>query len=115
EMPKGVLAQLTCLPVPYFDSIQTGILISRIMTDAEAVPSLVGTGLVQLTGRIMTAVIALGVLLSLNSHLTLATLVVLAVFGGYMSWAFAKFRPLFRERGKINADVTGRLAETLGG
>src|SRR5437773_1325364 len=115
EMRKRVQAHVTRLPVRYFDSTQTGILISRIMTDAEGVRNLVGTGLVQLTGGIMTAAIALGVLLYLNWHLTLATLVVLAVFGGYMSWAFAKFRPLFRERGKINADVTGRLAETLGG
>jgi len=115
EMRKRVQAHVTRLPVRYFDSTQTGILISRIMSDAEGVRNLVGTGLVQLTGGIVTAVIALGVLLYLNWHLTLVTLVVLAAFGGYMSFAFAKFRPLFRERGRINAEVTGRLAETLGG
>ncbi|HEY2954830.1 MAG TPA: ABC transporter ATP-binding protein [Candidatus Eisenbacteria bacterium] len=115
EMRKRVQAHVTRLPVRYFDSTQTGVLISRIMSDAEGVRNLVGTGLVQLTGGIVTAVIALGVLLYLNWRLTLATLVVLAAFGGYMSWAFAKFRPLFRERGRINAEVTGRLAETLGG
>ena len=115
EMRRRVQAHVTRLPVRYFDSTQTGVLISRIMSDAEGVRNLVGTGLVQLSGGIVTSVLALGVLLYLNWHLTLATLAVLAVFGAGMSWAFAKFRPLFRERGRINAEVTGRLAETLGG
>jgi len=115
EMRKRVQAHVTRLPVRYFDSTQTGILISRVMTDAEGVRNLVGTGLVQFTGGLVTSVIALGVLLNLNWKLTLATLVILAIFGGGMSWAFAKLRPLFRERGRINAEVTGRLAETLGG
>jgi subfamily B ATP-binding cassette protein MsbA len=115
DMRKRVQAHVTRLPVRYFDTTQTGILISRVMTDAEGVRNLVGTGLVQLTGGIVTSVIALGVLLYLNWRLTLVTLVILATFGGVMTWAFARFRPLFRERGKINAEVTGRLAETLGG
>jgi ATP-binding cassette, subfamily B, putative efflux pump len=115
DMRKRVQARVTRLPVRYFDTTQTGILISRVMTDAEGVRNLVGTGLVQLTGGIVTSVIALGVLLYLNWRLTLVTLVILAAFGGFMTWAFARFRPLFRERGKINAEVTGRLAETLGG
>ncbi len=115
EMRKRVQAHVTRLPVRYFDTTQTGVLISRIMTDAEGVRNLVGTGLVQLTGGIVTSLLALGVLLYLNWKLTLATLVVLAVFGSGMSWAFSRFRPLFRERGRINAEVTGRLAETLGG
>jgi subfamily B ATP-binding cassette protein MsbA len=115
DMRKRVQAHVTRLPVRYFDTTQTGILISRVMTDAEGVRNLVGTGLVQLTGGIVTSVIALCVLLYLNWRLTLVTLVILAAFGGVMTWAFARFRPLFRERGKINAEVTGRLAETLGG
>jgi ATP-binding cassette, subfamily B, putative efflux pump len=115
DMRKRVQAHVTRLPVRYFDNTQTGVLISRIMTDAEGVRNLVGTGLVQLTGGVVTSVLALGVLLYLNWKLTLATLVILAAFGGFMTWAFARFRPLFRERGKINAEVTGRLAETLGG
>src|SRR6266487_4231954 len=115
DMRKRVQAHVTRLPVRFFDSTQTGVLISRIMSGAEGVRNLVGTGLVQLTGGIVTAVMALGVLLYLNWRLTLFTLVVLAAFGGFMSWAFARLRPLFRERGKINAEVTGRLAETLGG
>ena len=83
--------------------------ISRVMTDAEGIRNLVGTGLVQLVGSVVTAVLALGVLFYLNWHLTLVTISVLAAFGGVMSYAFRRLRPLFRERGKINAEVTGRL------
>ena len=115
EMRKQVMAHVTRLPVRYYDSTQTGILISRIMTDAEGIRNLVGTGLVQLTGGILTATIALGVLFYLNWELTSLTLVILVVFGVSMSVAFSRLRPLFRQRGKINAEVTGRLAETLGG
>jgi len=103
------------LPISYFDSTKTGILISRIMTDAEGIRNLVGTGLVQLVGGLVTASIALGVLFWLNWKLTAIAILVLALFGGGMAYAFAKLRPLFRERGKLNAEVTGRLAETLGG
>ena len=115
EMRKRVQAHVLRLPVSYFDSTKTGVLISRIMTDAEGVRNLVGTGLVQLLGSFMTAIMALGVLLYLNWKLTSATLFVLAAFGGMMTVAFKRLRPLFRERGAINAEVTGRLAETLGG
>ena len=115
EVRKQVMAHVTRLPIRYFDSTQTGILISRIMTDAEGIRNLVGTGLVQLVGGIVTATLALGVLFYLNWQLTSVTLVILVVFGGCMSLAFTRLRPLFRERGKINAEVTGRLAETLGG
>ncbi len=103
------------LPVRYFDSTQTGVLISRVMNDAEGIRNLVGTGLVQLVGSIVTAVFALGALLYLNWHLTLVTLLVLGAFGGAMSYAFRTLRPLFRERGKITAEVTGRLNQALGG
>ena len=103
------------LPVRYFDSTKTGVLISRIMTDAEGIRNLVGTGLVQLTGSILTAVMALGVLFYLNWRLTAVTILVLGAFGGGMAMAFKRLRPLFRERGQINAEVTGRLAESLGG
>jgi ABC-type multidrug transport system fused ATPase/permease subunit len=115
EMRKDVEAHVMRLPIRYFDSTKTGILISRIMTDAEGIRNLVGTGLVQLTGSILTAVIALGVLLYLNWKLTLVTIVILGAFGGVMTTAFKRLRPLFRERGQINAEVTGRLAESLGG
>ena len=115
EMRKNVQRHVSRLPVTYFDSTKSGILISRIMTDAEGIRNLVGTGLVQLTGGIVTATIALAVLFVLNWRLTLITIVTLAVFGVVMSIAFKRVRPLFRERGEINAQVTGRLAESLGG
>jgi subfamily B ATP-binding cassette protein MsbA len=85
------------------------------MTDAEGIRNLVGTGLVQLIGGLVTAVVALGVLFYLNWRLTSITLVALATFGSAMALAFKRLRPLFRERGQINAEVTGRLAESLGG
>jgi len=115
EMRKEVEAHVMRLPIRYFDSTKTGILISRIMTDAEGIRNLVGTGLVQLTGSILTATIALGVLLYLNWKLTMVTVLILAAFGGGMATAFKRLRPLFRERGQINAEVTGRLSESLGG
>jgi ABC-type multidrug transport system fused ATPase/permease subunit len=115
EMRLAVERHVSRLPVSYFDSTKTGVLISRIMTDAEGIRNLVGNGLVQLVGSIVTGAIALGVLFWLNWRLTTATLVLLAAFGGVMSLAFTRLRPIFRERGKINAEVTGRLTETLGG
>ncbi len=115
EMRKNVEAHVVRLPIRYFDSTKTGVLISRIMTDAEGIRNLVGTGLVQLTGSILTASLALCVLLYLNWRLTSVTIIILSVFGGGMATAFKRLRPLFRERGQINAEVTGRLAETLGG
>ena len=115
EMRKRVQVHVTRLPVGFFDSTKTGVLISRIMTDAEGIRNLVGTGLVQLSGGLVTAVIALGVLFYLSWQLTSVTLLILLAFGGTMATAFKRLRPLFRERGKMNADVTGRLNETLGG
>jgi subfamily B ATP-binding cassette protein MsbA len=115
EMRKRVQARVMRLPVRYFDSTQTGVLLSRIMTDADGIRNLVGTGLVQLVGGIFTAVVGLGVLLYINWRLTIVTIIVLALFGVGMAYAFRTLRPLFRERGKINAEVTGRLTEALGG
>jgi subfamily B ATP-binding cassette protein MsbA len=115
EMRKRVQARIMRLPVRYFDSTQTGVLVARVMSDAEGVRNLVGTGLVQLVGGLVTAVIGIVVLFWLNWHLTVVTVAVLAVFGGGMAYAFRTLRPLFRERGKINAEVTGRLTEALGG
>ena len=115
EMRKDVEAHVMRLPIRYFDSTKSGVLISRIMSDAEGIRNLVGTGLVQLTGSLITALIALGILFYLNWQLTLVTIVILGTFGGGMAMAFNRLRPLFRERGQINAEVTGRLAETLGG
>jgi len=115
EMRKRVQAHVLRLPISYFDSTKTGVVISRIMTDAEGVRNLVGTGLIQLVGSVMTALIAFGVLMYLNWKLTSATLIVLIAFGSMMTTAFKRLRPLFRERGAINAEVTGRLTETIGG
>ena len=115
EMRKRVQQHVTRLPVSYFDSTQTGVLISRVMTDAEGIRNLVGTGLAQLVGGFVTATIGLVVLFYLNWRLTTVTLIVLVLFGLVMAKAFSMLRPLFRERGKINAEVTGRLGETLGG
>ena len=115
EMRRDVQRHVARLPVRYFDATQTGVLISRVMTDAEGIRNLVGTGLVQLVGGLVTAALALGVLFYLNWRLTAITLVILGAFGGVMAYAFARLRPLFRERGRINADVTGRLNQSLGG
>ena len=115
EMRKRVMAHVSRLPIRYYDSTQTGVLISRIMTDAEGIRNLVGTGLVQLAGGLLTASIALAVLFYLNWRLTSVTLLILVLFGVTMAVSFSKLRPVFRERGKINAEVTGRLTETLGG
>src|ERR1044072_6474946 len=114
EMRKRVQAQISRLPISYFDSTQTGKLISRIMNDAEGIRNLVGTGLVQLAGSFITAAVALGILFWLNWRLTLITILVLGVFGGALAYAFTRLRPLFRERGEITAALTGRLAESLG-
>jgi ABC-type multidrug transport system fused ATPase/permease subunit len=115
DMRKEVEAHVMRLPIRYFDSTKSGVLISRIMTDAEGIRNLVGTGLVQLTGSILTAVMALGILVYLNWRLTAVTIVILTTFGVGMATAFKRLRPLFRDRGQINAEVTGRLGESLGG
>ena len=115
DMRKRVQAHIMRLPVRYFDSTQTGALVSRVMADADGIRNLVGSGLVQLVGGIVTAIIGMGVLFWLNWRLTTVTLIVLGVFGGGMAYAFKTLRPLFRERGRISAEVTGRLTEALGG
>lgn len=115
EMRKRVQAHIERLPISYFDSTQSGQLISRIMNDAEGIRNLVGTGLGQIIGSIVTASIAIGVLFWINWVLTVATMVVLLVFGAALLYAFKVLRPVFRERGQITAEVTGRLGESLGG
>ncbi len=115
NMRMRVQRHIERLPISYFDSTQSGQLISRIMNDAEGIRNLVGTGLGQILGGVVTAAIALGVLFYLNWQLTLATIVVLLIFGGALMYAFKILRPIFRERGEISAEVTGRLGESLGG
>jgi subfamily B ATP-binding cassette protein MsbA len=115
DMRKRVEQHVIRLPVRFFDKTQSGVLISRIMTDAEGIRNLVGTGLVQLVGGTLSAVVGLGVLFYLNWRLTTLTLVTLVVFGLFMAYMFNRLRPIFRLRGQINAEVTGRLTESLGG
>jgi ABC-type multidrug transport system fused ATPase/permease subunit len=115
DMRRRVEEHVLRLPVRYFDQTQTGVLISRVMTDAEGIRNLVGTGLVQLTGSVVTAAIVVFILFYINWQLTALTIVVLAGFGGAMSVAFRTLRPIFRERNQITAEVTGRLNQSLGG
>jgi ABC-type multidrug transport system fused ATPase/permease subunit len=115
EMRKNVQAHVGRLPIRYFDSTQTGMLISRIMIDTEKVSSLVGPGIIELAGSIITAIISIGVLYYLNWRLTTFLLVALLLFGGCLAYAFSKLRPIFRERGEIYSRITGRLAQSLGG
>ena len=115
EMRRRVQAHVTRLPISFFDSTKTGVLISRIMTDAEGIRNLVGTGIVQLVGGVFTAILALGALFYINWQLTSITLALLLMFGVGMAMAFKRLRPLFRELGEINSQVTGRLSETLSG
>jgi subfamily B ATP-binding cassette protein MsbA len=103
------------LPVRYFDQTSAGALVSRVMSDVEGVRNLIGTGLVQFVGGIVTALIAFSVLMIWNAQLTLLAVVFMAVFGVIMGRAFRTVRPIFRERGRINAEVTGRLTESFGG
>ncbi|TVR88376.1 MAG: ABC transporter ATP-binding protein [Trueperaceae bacterium] len=115
DMRRRVQERVTRLPIRFFDGTRSGVLISRIMTDAEGIRNLVGTGIIQLVGGTLTAGLALGVLFYLNWLLTVSILGFLVVFAVAMTIAFSRLRPIFRERGEINAQVTGRLAETLGG
>jgi subfamily B ATP-binding cassette protein MsbA len=115
DMRRRIEEHVMRLPVRYFDTTQTGVLISRVMNDPEGIRNLVGTGLVQLVGSMVTAGFALIALLYLNWRLTIVTLLVLFAFAGAMSYAFRTLRPLFRERGKIYADLTGRFNQALGG
>ncbi|HKI86557.1 MAG TPA: ABC transporter ATP-binding protein, partial [Thermoanaerobaculia bacterium] len=115
EMRKSVQQHVMRLPVDFFDSTRSGVLISRIMTDAEGIRNLVGTGIAQLVGGMITAAASVVILFYLNVQLTFMSLGVLLLFAGLMAVAFRRLRPIFRERGAINAEVTGRLGEALGG
>ncbi|MBK7130481.1 MAG: ABC transporter ATP-binding protein [Crocinitomicaceae bacterium] len=115
ELRVKVQKKVLTLPVSFFDNNKSGALVSRIMTDVEGVRNLVGTGFVQLIGGSITAVAALIWLLKMNWIMTISTLIPIAVFAFIAMKAFGKIRPIFKERGKINADVTGRLTETISG
>ncbi|MDR3724243.1 MAG: ABC transporter ATP-binding protein [Terracidiphilus sp.] len=115
EMRQQVQRHVGLLPVAYYDENRTGTLVARIMTDVEGVRNLVGTGLVEFIGGLLTAVLAFIYLLHLSARVTLTVFAVLGVFVFVLQYGFRVIRPIFRERGKINAEVTGRLTESLGG
>src|SRR5271166_2284560 len=115
ELRKQVQAHIGRLPVSFYDANKTGVLVSRIMSDVEGVRNLVGTGLVEFVGGIMTAVIALIYLIRTSVTMTAVAFSVLLIFGFAINQAFATIRPIFRARPKITAEVTGRLTESLGG
>lgn len=115
QLRAKVQRHIVQLPVRFFDNTKTGELVSRIMTDVEGVRNLVGTGLAQMVGGVLTAIICLVLLIIISPLMTLYVLVPVAIFGLISLKAFGKIRPIFRERGVINAEVTGRLTETLGG
>ncbi len=110
-----VQRHLLKLPTRFFDNQKSGALVSRVMNDVEGVRNLVGTGLVQLVGGTVTAVISIAFLISISPWMTLFILLPMAIFGVITLKAFGYIRPIFRERGKLNAEVTGRLTETLNG
>jgi ABC-type multidrug transport system fused ATPase/permease subunit len=115
ELRAEVQRKVLSLPVRFFDNTQSGALVSRVMKDVEGVKSLVGTGLVQLIGGLFTAVVAFVLLIRISPTLTLFSLAPLALFAVVAIKAFSVVRPVFRERGKIEAEVKGRLTETLSG
>ena len=110
-----VQKHLLRLPTRFFDNQKSGALVSRVMNDVEGVRNLVGTGLVQLVGGVLTAIISIGFLIHINALMTLFVLLPMSIFGVITLKAFSIIRPVFRERGKITAEVTGRLTETLNG
>jgi subfamily B ATP-binding cassette protein MsbA len=115
ELRSKVQKHVGLLSVAYYDENRTGTLVARIMTDVEGVRNLVGTGLVDFTGGLLTAVLAFFYLMHRSAMVTLTVFSVLAVFVVILQYGFKTIRPIFRERGKINAEVTGRLTESLGG
>ncbi|HVA63770.1 MAG TPA: ABC transporter ATP-binding protein [Terriglobales bacterium] len=115
ELRRRVQEHLARLPIGFYDSNNTGALVSRVMSDVEGVRNLVGTGLVEFLGSIVTALIALVVLLRINVAMALVGFAFVAIFSGTIRTAFAKIRPIFRERRLLNAQVTGRLTESIAG
>ncbi len=110
-----VQAHICRLPITYYDANKTGVLVSRVMSDVEGIRNLIGTGLVDFAGGMLTAIFALAYLLRANAEMTSAAMVAIVIFGFALSRAFKFIRPIYRARPKINAEVTGRLTESLGG
>src|SRR3982075_284509 len=115
ELRRRVQAHIGRLPISFYDANKTGVLVSRIMSDVEGVRNLIGTGLVEFVGGLMTGIFALVYLIHTSVMMTTLAFGILLVFGGFINKAFKTIRPIFRARPKINAEVTGRLTESLGG
>ena len=115
DMRKQVQAHIGRLSIAYYDANKTGVLVSRIMSDVEGIRNLIGTGLVEFVGGLLTAVLALIILLRTSTTMTVVAFAVMLSFALFLNKAFAAIRPIFRARPKINAEVTGRLTESLGG
>ncbi|OFY65751.1 MAG: ABC transporter permease [Bacteroidetes bacterium RIFCSPLOWO2_02_FULL_36_8] len=115
QLRVKVQKQILSLPIRYFDNNKSGALVSRIMNDVEGVRNLVGTGLVQLTGGTLTAIVSLILLIKISAMMTLYVLVPVSIFAFIALKAFGYIRPIFKKRGEINAEVTGRLTETISG
>jgi len=115
QLRRKVQEHVGRLPVSYYDANKAGVLVSRIMTDVEGVRNLIGTGLVEFFGGVLTALFALIILLRVSATLTSTCLLFITAFALVLRQAFTRIRPIFRERGKINAEVTGRLTESLAG
>src|ERR1051325_2501215 len=115
ELRMKVFSHVSRLPVSYYDANKSGVLVSRIMTDVEGVRNLVGTGIVDFIGGLVTAAIAFVILMRISPLMTVIAFAFVLVAVVALGRAFKTIRPIFRERGKINAEVTGRLTESLGG
>ena len=115
ELRTQVQEHIGRLPVAFYDENRTGTLVTRIMADVEGVRNLVGTGVVDFVGGILSAIIAFSLLIRINTRMTLLTFCILLIFGFILQRAFKTIRPIFRERAKINSEVSGRLTESLGG
>jgi subfamily B ATP-binding cassette protein MsbA len=115
QLRLKVQKKMLSLPISYFDNNKSGALVSRIMNDVEGVRNLVGTGLVQLIGGILTAIISLVLLIKISAMMTLYVLLPVALFAVVAAKAFTYIRPIFKKRGVLNAEVTGRLTETING
>ena len=115
ELRRKVQAHIGRLPVTYYDANKSGTMVARIMSDVEGIRNLIGTGLVEFAGGLLTAVIALAVLIRISPLMTGLAVLIMGTFAAVLAKAFRTIRPIFRERSKINAEVTGRLTESLGG
>jgi ABC-type multidrug transport system fused ATPase/permease subunit len=115
DMRRRVQAHVLRMPTSYFDRTKSGVLLARVMEDADGIRNLVGTGIIQLLGGLLTASVALAVLFWLNWQMTAGALILLLMFSGIMFYAFRKLRPIFRQRYELTSQVTGRLSEALSG